>query len=186
MKIFNNFLFDDTNQQTPTVLVCQQPPVLVPTEVFQLEKKLEYLSLYMDLDEFSEVFYEEIGEYQGLYALSQQDLFNLKREYPQLSVRHLSLYAYQQFHQRGLTSFDNTLALLLHGDTADFWLERECKLQLLNQFRFPTDTDGLYLAMNLLVQCHIDFSDGNILLCDLSKEHAALIELMKQYLPSTD
>lgn len=183
MKVFNGFILDDRDSQTPTVLVFQQPPVLVPTEVFQLEKKLEYLSLYVDLDEFSEVFCEEIGDYQGVYALSQQDLFLLKREHPQFQVRHLILYAYQQFHLRGLTSFDNTLALLLHDDIADFWVEKDGKLQLLNQFRFPTDTDGLYLAMNLLVQCHIEFHDGNVLLCDLTRNHSDLIALMKEQLP---
>lgn len=166
-----------------TVLVLNYPPLLIPADVYQPELQKEYLKFQFDLADIGIIFEEHIADYVALYFLNHQDNFFLSREYPQLKFEHRSLYYYKKFQQSAQESDlrEYRLVLIADEERADFWLEKEGKLLLMNCFEFTSEYDILYFVSNILKQYEIPAKECSLLLQKMSGYHEATLKLLSQY-----
>jgi len=184
IKHFKNFSILTGTREKPLLLAANYPPVLVPDEIFDESKKEKYLSLYFDLTELSEIFCGDIAGYKAIFSLDKQDLFLANRETRDYEVSHFLLYLHETLHQNPDLP-ENTLAIVANSDTADYWLQAEGKLVLLNRFEFSTKEDFLYMALNVMVQYNIGFGDCQIYVTDRASNEEA-ISLLRQYAPNVE
>ncbi len=166
-----------------TVLVFNSPPLLIPAHVYQPELKKEYLKFQFDLADIGIIFEDHIDDYVALYVLNQQDHFFLSREYSHLKFEHRSLYYYKKFQQTVLESDlrEYRFVLITDEERADFWLEKEGKLLLMNCFEFTSEYDILYFVSNILKQYEIPAKECSLLLQKMSGYHEATLKLLSQY-----
>ncbi len=166
-----------------TVLIFNYPPLLIPAHVYQPELQKEYLKFQFDLTDIGAIFEEHIADYVALYFLKQQDHFFLSREYPHLKFEHRSLYYYKKFQQSAPASDlrEYRLVLIADEERADFWLEKEGKLLLMNCFDFTSEYDILYFVSNILKQYEATAKECSLFLQKMSGNHEATIKLLSQY-----
>ncbi|MCQ2285839.1 MAG: DUF3822 family protein [Bacteroidales bacterium] len=180
MQHFDYFSLLNEGQAKTLVLAANFPPVLIPTEIFDEQLKKEYLSIYVDLDELSNIYTGKIADYTAVFSLKKQDLFLVERSHSEYTVSHFLLYLYEKLHNKYELN-NNVLAMAINKTTADFWLEMDGKLMILNRFSFTSKEDFLYMTLNVLSQYNIlDYNDIQIFVEDRA-ENTPSIDLLKQY-----
>ena len=159
------------------VLVANEPPVIVPKELYQSEESLKFIALQYDAAKVTQTFACDMDQYKLLFFLYKNEQNALDR----LSFsKHF--VSYWEMVQRGVRQQEhpqNLIWVAEYDSYLDFYVEKRGEIVLLNRFNYKTAEDELYFIMNLKQQFHL----GDAAVWINSDSHRSpLKSLAKKYL----
>jgi len=164
------------NVEQVTVIVAQHIPLLVPTELYDPAKDRDYLALQYDTANLGAAFTDQVGAYQAVYFLTQNEMDTLKL----LPFPHQTLAETTLFY-RFLCEQGNPSALFVAANAAytDIVAVQKEEVLLMNRFRPADPEDTLYHVLNVIKQYNLrqpalylrQFDDGGRKLPQLLKTY---------------
>ncbi len=159
------------------VIIANEPPVIVPKELFQEEDALKFADLQYDTGKIARTFSCEMDIYKLVYFLYQNELNALERLpfakhytcYWNLIHKHINRTQHPQ----------NLMWVAEHEQYIDMYVEKKSKATLLNRFDYVTAEDELYHILN--VRHQLQLGDANITIVS-NLHRSPLKTLVKKYL----
>ena len=174
MEFFQTTASDSSEVE---VVVANEPPVVVPKELYQADDALKFVALLFDSTKVAETFACDMEPYKLVYFLYQNEKNALER-LP--FAKHIVSYwdlIYQYIQQE--KHAENLIWTAEHEQYLDFYVEKKGKVMLLTRFNYVKPEDELYYILNMKRQYRMEDSMVNI----MSEIHRSPLQsLAKKYL----
>lgn len=159
------------------VVIANEPPVVVPRELYHADDALKFVALQFDATKVAETFACDMEPYKLIYFLYQNEKNALER-LP--FAKHIVSYwdlIHQYIHQE--KHAENLIWIAEHEQYLDFYVEKKGKMMLLTRFNYVQAEDELYYILNMKRQYRMDDVEVRI----LSEIHRSPLQsLAKKYL----
>ena len=177
VKALEFFQTDGNDTAAVQVVVANEPPVIVPRELYQAEDALKFVALQFDATRVADLFACDMDAYKLIYFLYQNEKNALERlSFSKQIVSYWELI-YKYVHQEQCP--DNLIWVAEHESFLDFYVEKKGKTILLNRFDYVTTEDELYYILNVKKQCHLGGAEVRIV---SENYRSPLKSLVKKYL----
>jgi hypothetical protein len=159
------------------IVVANEPPIIVPKELFQEEDALKFADLQYDAGKISRSFSCDMEAYKLVYFLYQNEQNALDRL--PLVKHYTSYWDLIHKHISKKQQAQNLIWVAEHELYLDMYVEKKGKAVLLNRFDYVTAEDKLYHILNVRHQCQL--GDAHITI--VSNIHRSPLKtLVKKYL----
>ena len=159
------------------VVIGNEPPVIVPKELYHEEDAMKFVALQYDASKVASHFSCDMEPYKLMYFLYQNEQNALSR----LSCdKHFISYwdlIYRYIHREQHPQ--NLVWVAEHEQYLDILVEKKNKTMLLNRFDFVTAEDELYHVLNVKQQFHLGDAEVRIL---SENQRSPFKNLAKKYL----
>ena len=177
VKALEFFQASSADPSDVEIVIANEPPVIVPKELYQEEDAAKFVALQFDAAKIANTLAVDMEPYKVIYFLYQNELNALQR----LSfTKHYASYWYlinKFVHQEQRPQ--NLIVVVEHERYMDFYVEKKSKLMLLNRFNYVEAEDELYHIMNVRQQFQLGGAEVRI----LSENHRSPLKpLVKRYL----
>lgn len=177
VKALEFFQMEGNDQPEVEVVVANEPPVIVPKELYQHEDALKFVALQFDATKVADLFACEMEPYKLIYFLYQNEKNALDRL--AFSKQIVSYWGLIQKHVHQEQHPDNMIWVAEHEGFLDFYVEKKGKTILMNRFHYVTPEDELYYILNVKKQCHLGGAEVRIV---TENNRSPLKGLVKKYL----
>ena len=177
VKAMEFFQTSSSDSSVVDVVIANEPPVVVPKELYHEEDAAKFVALQYDVAKMAQTFAVEVESYKLIFFLYQGEQNALERltfvkrysSYWDLICKYVS----QEPHPQ------NMILVVEHEEYLDFYVEKKNKLMLLNRFDYVAAEDELYYIMNVRQQYQLGGAEVRI----LSGNHRSPLKpLVKKYL----
>jgi hypothetical protein len=177
VKAMEFFQASSSDTSDVEVVIANEPPVVVPKELYHEEDAAKFVVLQYDAAKIAHTFAIELELYKLVYFLYQSEQNALERlSFAKHYTSYWDLlykYAHQEQHPQ------NLVWAVEHEQYLDFLVEKKSKLTLLNRFDYVAAEDELYYIMNVKQQYQLGDAEVRI----LSENHRSPLKpLTKKYL----
>ena len=159
------------------VIVANEPPVIVPRELYQTDEALKFVALQYDVSKVTQTFACDMEQYKLLFFLYKNEQNALDR-----LTFNKHIVSYWDMIQRCVRQQEHPQNLIWVAENdsyLDFYVEKKNKIMLFNRFNYKTAEDELYFIMNIKQQ----FQLGDAAVWINSENHRSpLKSLVKKYL----
>ena len=177
VKALEFFHADASDTSDVAVVVANEPPVVIPKDLYNAEDVQKFVALQFDIAKIADTFTCDQEPYKLVYFLYQNEKNALDRlaftkhfvSYWELICKHV-----QQEKHTG-----NLIWVAEHESFLDFYVEKKGKMILLTRFNYVTAEDELYYILNLRQQCRLGDAEVRIV---SEKHRSPLKNLAKKYL----
>lgn len=177
VKALEFFQTDAADGADVEVVIANEPPVVIPKELYHAEDAQKFVALQFDIAKIATTFACDREPYKLVYFLYQNEKNALDRlgfakrfvSYWELICRHLQLEKHAE----------QLLWVAEHEGFLDFYAEKKGNMMLITRFDYVTAEDELYHIVNVKQQCHLRDAEVRI----VSVMHRSpLKNLAKKYL----
>lgn len=145
---------------TIEVVVGNEPPVIIPKELYHEEDAVKFVSLQYDASKVACHFSCDMEAYKLMFFLYQNEQNALTRlscqkhyiSYWDLICRHIQRESHPQ----------NLIWVAEHERYIDIFVKKKTKMLLLNRFNYVKPEDELYHIINVKQQFHLSDATVNI------------------------
>lgn len=177
VKALEFFQTDAADSSDVEVVIANEPPVVIPKELYHAEDAQKFVALQFDIAKLAATFASDREPYKLVYFLYQNEKNALDRlsfakhfvSYWELICRHVQ----QEKHA------DQLLWVAEHEGFLDIYAEKKGNMMLLTRFNYVTAEDELYYIMNVKLQCHLKDAEVRIV---SENRRSPLKNLAKKYL----
>ncbi len=167
--------FSPDNLQThefAQIVVALRPPILVPREIYQENKKSDYLTLQFNKEAINEISTDIFGEYILIDYLTKEEALQLA-EFENYSVIHLLSYLHRNFNNsKSSLFFDLNKSLL------QCYIIKNDNITLATSFHVSSPIDVLYYLTHTIKEEGLNI---NALSIKASRCEAAVLEFLQPY-----
>ena len=159
-----------------TVIAARHIPMLIPEEIYDPARNMEYLTLQFDTSHLGESYSDKNGLYQAVYFLTKNEKDTIGR----LPFR-FKMVAESTLFYRFLSNQETTDSLFVgrNRDFTDIVAVHKGEILLANRFQLVEPADTLYYIYNIVTQFHLQ-SPALYLHC-FGEDDKKLISLLKSY-----
>ena len=159
-----------------TVIAAHHIPMLVPDEIYEPARNMEYLTLQYDTAHLGESYADKNGLYQSVYFITQ----NEKDTLGQLPFR-FRMVAETTLFYRFLCQKEACYALFVsrNRDFTDVVAVHKGEILLANRFQLVEPVDTLYYIYNIVTQFHMQ--NPAVYLHFFTEEEKKLTSLLKTH-----
>ena len=177
VKALEFFQTDASDTSEVEVVVANEPPVVVPRELYHADDALKFVALQFDATKVADSFACDMEPYKLIYFLYQNEKNALNRlAFSKHTVSYWELihhYVRQEKHS------ENLIWIAEHEQYLDFYVEKKGKTTLLTRFHYVKAEDELYYIMNVKRQYRMEDAEVSI----MSEIHRSPLQnLAKKYL----
>ena len=166
-----------SNKGESQIIVTKSSPILVPKSLFDLGHVEDYLRLQYDVSKAGHILQDEIEDYISISYLDKTENDCLTQLEPR-HYQHITTFLYNILHRAIADKAANCLCLSIQDECIHFFLEKDNRLQLVNDIAITSDYDILYHALNILKQYGLDPDNCVVYLHNGSE---SLAELLSEY-----
>ena len=159
-----------------TVIATRHIPMLIPEEIYDPARNMEYLTLQFDTSHLGESYSDKNGLYQAVYFLTKNEKDTIGR-----LPFHFNMVAESTLFYRFLCQQETNDSLFVgrNHDFTDIVAVHKGEILLANRFHLVEPADTLYYIYNIVTQFHIQspalylhyFTDEDKKLTALLKTH---------------
>ncbi len=159
-----------------TVIATRHIPMLIPEEIYDPARNMEYLTLQFDTSHLGESYSDKNGLYQAVYFLTKNEKDTIGRLPFRFNMVAESTLFYRFLCQQ---ETNDSLFVGKNHDFTDIVAVHKGEILLANRFHLVEPADTLYYIYNIVTQFHIQspalylhyFTDEDKKLTALLKTH---------------
>ena len=159
-----------------TVIATRHIPMLIPEEIYDPARNMEYLTLQFDTSHLGESYSDKNGLYQAVYFLTKNEKDTIGRLPFRFNMVAESTLFYRFLCQK---ETNDSLFVGRNHDFTDIVAVHKGDILLANRFHLVEPADTLYYIYNIVTQFHIQspalylhyFTDEDKKLTALLKTH---------------
>lgn len=154
VKAIEFFKLTPSDNPEVAVVVANEPPMLMPTELFDAKDAMKLISLQYDAAKVEQTFDTEVDVYQMIYFLYKDEKSALDR----LGIRahYLSYWSLAYHFVLQECASANLIWADEHNGYLDLLVQKNNKPMLFNRFKYVQAEDELYFLMNVKQQFQLD------------------------------
>ena len=135
-----------------TVIAARHTPMLIPEEIYDPTRNMEYLTLQFDTSHLGESNSDKNGSYRSVYFLTKNEKDTLGR-----LPFHFNLVSETTLFYRFLCQQEANESLFVgrNKDFTDIVAVHKGEILLANRFNLVEPTDTLYYIYNIVTQFHL-------------------------------
>lgn len=158
------------------VIVAKHTPMLIPDEIYDPARNMEYLTLQFDTSHLGESFSDKNGIYQSVFFITKNEKDTLGR-----LTFHFNMVAETTMFYRFLCQQETNESLFIsrNRDFTDILAVHKSEIILANRFNLVEPADTLYHIYNVITQFHLQ--NPALFLHYFAEEDKKLTSLLKTY-----
>ena len=177
VKAMEFFQTSSSDMSDVEVVIANEPPVIIPRELYHEEDAVKFVSLQYDAAKIARQFAYDMETYKLIGFLYQNEQNALDRL--PFTKHYTSYWGLLYKFACAETHPQNLIWVVEHEQYLDFLVEKKAKPMLLNRFDYVAAEDELYYIMNVKQQYQLGDAEVRI----LSENHRSpLKSLVKKYL----
>ena len=159
-----------------TVIAARHIPMLIPDEIYDPDRNMEYLTLQFDTSHLGESYTDKNGLYQSVHFLTKNEKDTLGRlPFRFKMVAEITLF-YRFLCQQEAS---DSLFVGRNRDFTDVVAVHKGEILLANRFQLVEPADTLYYMYNIVTQFHLQ--NPALYLHFFVEEEKKLISLLKTH-----
>lgn len=171
------FQTDSSDTSDVEVVVANEPPSVIPKELYHADDALKFVALQFDATKVAETFACDVEPYKLIYFLYQNEKNALERlPFVKHFVSYWDLicrFVHKEKHP------ENLIWIAEHEHYLDFYVGKKGKVMLLTRFNYVKTEDELYYIINVKRQYRMEDAEVRIM---SSNHRSPLQSLAKKYL----
>lgn len=154
VKAIEFFKLTPSDNPEVAVVVANEPPVLMPTELFDANDTMKLIALQYDTTKVEQTFNTDVNVYQMLYFLYKNEKSAVERLCVQ--AHYLSYWSLAYHFVLQECASENLIWLDEHDGYLELLVQKNNKPMLFNRFNYVQPEDELYYLMNVKQQYQLD------------------------------
>ena len=159
-----------------TVIASRHIPMLIPDEIYDPARNMEYLTLQFDTSHLGESYSDKNGQYQSVFFITKNEKDTLGRLPFRFNMVAETTLFYRFLCQQ---KTNESLFIARNRDFSDIVAVRKEEILLANRFNLAEPADTLYQIFNVITQFHLQ--SPTLYLHFFAEEDKKLTSFLKTY-----